>query len=138
MTNKTWDGSTNTLSSTPGSQRPREATALAVTITDVVQGVIVRLEGQADLNTIDRMESALVRLVIRHTPLAVLDCSELTFLASLAMGVLVTFHRARARWGGRVVIAGVRPEVYEALRRAGLTDLFQFCATIGEATAVVW
>jgi anti-anti-sigma factor len=138
MTNKRCIGLTNPLVAASGSQRPRAATVLAVAITDVVQGVVVRLEGQADLNTIDRMESALVRLVVRRTPLAVLDFSELTFLASLAMGVLVTFHRAMARWGGRVVIAGVRPEVYEALRQAGLTDLFQFCATIGDANAGVW
>jgi anti-anti-sigma factor len=111
---------------------------LGVTIADVVHGAIVRLEGQADFETIDKMESALVRLVVRRTPLTVLDFSDLTFLAALAMGVLVTFHRAMTRWGGRVVIAGVRPELYEALRRAGLTDLFRFYATIEEAAGVVW
>ncbi len=45
-----------------------------------------------------------------------LDLSELTFIASLAMGVLVTFRRDLGRWGGRVRIAGTRPEIYAAAR----------------------
>jgi anti-anti-sigma regulatory factor len=45
------------------------------------------------------MQFALLPLLARHTPLVVLDFSGLTFLASLAMGVLVTFRRDMARWG---------------------------------------
>jgi len=125
------------VSPATGSQRPGAAAPLAVTVTDLAQGVIVRLEGAADLCTVDRMQSTLVRLIARRTPLAVLDLSGLTFLASLAMGVLVTFRRDMARRGGRVKLAGVRPEVYHSMRRAGLTDLFEFCTTAEEATAAV-
>jgi anti-anti-sigma factor len=69
-------------------------------------------------------------------PLAVLDLSELTFIASMAMGVLVTFGRDLGRWGGRVRIAGARPEIHEALQVAGLTDVFEFYPTVEEAIKV--
>jgi anti-anti-sigma factor len=110
---------------------------LAVTITDVAQGVLVRLEGRAGFETAEQLELPLLRLVARRTPLAVLDLSGLTFLASLAMGVLVTFRRDLSRWGGRGKIAGVRPEVYQALQYAGLTDFFEFYTTVEEAIAAV-
>jgi anti-anti-sigma factor len=54
-----------------------------------------------------------------------LDLSELRFISSLAMGVLVTFRRSVVRTGGRVRLAeGFQPAVKEALTRAGLLDLF--------------
>ena len=110
--------------------------ALTVSLTDLAHGVVVRLEGSASFNNLDRLQFALVRLVARRTPLVVLDLSELTFIASLAMGILVTFRRDLERWGGRVRIAGARPEIYEALQVAGLTEVFEFCTTVEEAARV--
>jgi anti-anti-sigma factor len=107
-----------------------------VSLTDLAHGVVVRLEGSASFSNLDRLQLPLVRLVARRTPLIVLDVSELTFIASLAMGILVTFHRDLGRWGGRVRIAGSRPEIYESLQSAGLTELFEFCATVEEAARV--
>jgi anti-anti-sigma regulatory factor len=54
-----------------------------------------------------------------------LDLSEVRFLSSLAMGALVAFRRGVVRAGGRVRLFPVfLPEVEEALRRAGLLELF--------------
>src|SRR5262249_55888512 len=104
--------------------------------TDLAHGVVVRLEGSASFSYVDRLQFALVRLVARRTPLVVLDLSELTFIASLAMGILVTFRRDLGRWGGHVRVAGARPEIYEALQAAGLTELFDFYTTVDEAARV--
>jgi anti-anti-sigma factor len=123
----------------PDSQPLRAAPTpgpLAVTINELAQGVVLRLEGSASFNNLDRLQFALIRLVARRMPLAVLDFSELTFIASLAMGVLVTFRRDLGRWGGRVRIAGARPEIYEALQVAGLTDVFEFYPTVEQAAKV--
>jgi len=110
--------------------------ALTVNLTDLTHGVVVRLEGSASFNYVDRLQFALIRLVARRTPLVVLDFSELTFISSLAMGILVTFRRDVERWRGRVRIAGARPEIYEALQAAGLAELFEFCTTVEEAARV--
>jgi hypothetical protein len=54
------------------------------------------------------------------------DLSELRFISSLAMGVLVVYRRAAVHAGTRVCLAaGLHPEVREALDRAGLLDLFE-------------
>jgi anti-sigma B factor antagonist len=124
---------------TPDSQPSQAAPTpgpLTVTITDLAQGSVVRLEGSASFNNLDRLQFALIRLIARRTPLAVLDLSELTFITSLAMGVLVTFQRDVGRWGGRVRIAGARPEIHEVLQVAGLTEVFEFCTTVEEATTI--
>jgi anti-anti-sigma factor len=109
---------------------------LTVSLTDLDHGVVLRLEGSASFNNLDRLQLVLLRLIARRIPLVVLDLSELTFIASIAMGILVTFRRDHDRFGGRVRIAGARPEIYEALKEAGLTEIFEFCPTVEEAARV--
>jgi anti-anti-sigma regulatory factor len=54
------------------------------------------------------------------------DLSELLFVSSLAMGVLVTFCRAAVRAGVRVCLAPeLQPAVREAFNRVGLVGLFE-------------
>jgi len=108
---------------------------LAVTITDTPTCVVVRLEGMPNTETVQQMQFALMRLIARRTSLAVLDLSELMFLTSLAMGCLVSFRRDLARWDGRVKLAGVRPEVHEALALSRLSELFEFCPSVEAAMA---
>jgi anti-anti-sigma factor len=113
-------------------------TRLTVRITELARGVIVHLEEEADLASLDQLQMALLRPLARRVPVAVLEMSKLTFLGALVMGELVSFRRALARWGGCVRIAGARPEVYEALQVACLTELFEFYATAEEAAAVTF
>jgi hypothetical protein len=54
------------------------------------------------------------------------DLSELRFISSLAMGVLVAFRRGAVRSGARVCLApDPHPAVREALDRAELLGLFE-------------
>jgi anti-anti-sigma factor len=116
------------------SRRADAAAALTVAVTEMHQGAIVRFEGSGDFLTAERMQAPLTQLCARRPSFAVLDLSQLTFLSSLAMGVLVRFRRDMSRWDGCVKIAGCRPEVYESMDCASLTDLFDFCTTVAEAT----
>jgi anti-anti-sigma factor len=124
-------------SSAPAKEsRPRPAPAsLAVTITDLPNAVVVQIEGQANTETIQQMQLALMRLIARRTPMAVLDLARLTYVTTLAIGLLVGLRRDLARWGGRVRIAAIRPEVYESLDVSRLTELFEFFDTVEAATA---
>jgi anti-anti-sigma factor len=122
------------VSQAAADDRQGAAPRFAVQVSDAAVGVVVRLEGEADLAAMDRMQFALMRLIARRTPRAVLDLSALTSLCSLAMGALVRLRRDLNRWGGRVLIAGVQPGVYEALQVAALISLFEFYTTVEEAT----
>jgi hypothetical protein len=54
------------------------------------------------------------------------DLSELTFISSLGMGVLVAYRHGAVRSGARVCLApDPHPAVREALDRAGLLGLFE-------------
>jgi anti-anti-sigma factor len=124
-------------SATPGAERSTDKQGpLTITTSDLAEGVVVRLEGKADISAGDVMRFALMRLVAQRVPLAVLDLSGLIFISSLGMGILVTFRRDIGRWDGRVRIAGAQTLVLESLKAAGLTDLFDFHGTVEEATTL--
>jgi anti-anti-sigma factor len=117
----------------PPQRRPRAA--LTVRIIDLDGCVVVSVAGEASTDNLQPLEFALARLLARRVPLAVLDCSELTLLSSLAMGLLVGFRRDLGRWQGRVKLACVQPQVDVSLQAARLTFLFDLHATVEQALA---
>ena len=111
----------------------QEKAPLVTTIFDLDFGVIVRVEGEAGVDGIDKLGLALARVIARRAPLAILDLAELIFLSSLAMGQLVRLSRDLARWGGRVKIACCRTLIREALETARLGCFFEFTGSVEEA-----
>jgi anti-anti-sigma factor len=94
-------------------------------IDEAITDVVVHLAGEAGFRLAEPLMAALLGLSAQRSIRVVLDLSELHFLSSLAMGVLVTFRRGVVRRGGRVRLASTLQEpVREALDRAGLLALF--------------
>jgi anti-anti-sigma factor len=107
-------------------QRSRPIPWLEIEIIEAGREVAVWLRGEADVGEAPTLEAALARLLAKRPACVIFDLSELRFLSSLAMGVLVTFHRVAVRAGVRVCRAtALHPAVREALDRAKLMDLFE-------------
>jgi anti-sigma B factor antagonist len=115
---------------------PRQPKAgLVVGITDLDRAVVVRLAGEASTDNLQPLECALARLLVHRVPLAVFDCSALTLLSSLAMGMLVGLRRDLGRWHGCVKLACLGPPIEQALQVTRLIDLFEVHATVEQALA---
>jgi anti-anti-sigma factor len=96
-----------------------------VSIKETAAEVIVRIAGEANLGQVDELTAALLCVSARRPKSVALDLSGLSFVSSLAMGVLVTFRRGVVRAGGRVRLADtLQGSVREALVRAELLALF--------------
>src|SRR5262249_36092273 len=107
----------------------------AVTVTEEARGTVLHLAGEARCTATDRLRLTLTRLIARRVPLIVLDLTGLTLLDSLPTGAMGLFCRHTRRFGGRVKIAGIRPQVYASLEAVGLDEFFEFCGTVEEALA---
>jgi anti-anti-sigma factor len=94
-----------------------------VVICDSADEVIVRLQGEGGYLDVQPLNAALLPLHARRPALVTFDLSELHFISSLVLGVLVSFRRSAARAGGRVRLTALRPEVHEAIVRTGLATL---------------
>jgi anti-anti-sigma factor len=92
--------------------------------------MIVRVKGEATFETAAGLLDCLCAASALHPAIVTLDLSELRFISTLAMGVLVTYRRGVLRWGGRVLLTQqLQPAVQEALARAELLDLFETAAS---------
>lgn len=56
----------------------------------------------------------------------VLDFSDVRFLSSQALGVLLMLQRKSAKAGAKVALAGVRSELVRVFKLTNLDKLFQF------------
>jgi anti-anti-sigma factor len=111
----------------PGGSFARRASArasqLVVEVRDLGNEVLVRLQGEAGYLEAEALDAALQPVRAHRPALVTLDLSELHFISSLALGVLVGFRRSTARTGSRVRFTALRPHVRETIEQAGLARL---------------
>lgn len=110
----------------PAPEGVRGVPRVEVSIKETPAEVIVLVIGEVGLGQVDELAAALLWLSARRPKLLTLDLSGLTFISSLAMGVLVSLRRGVVRAGGRVRLAAtLQGPVREALVRADLFALFK-------------
>src|SRR5215207_9482274 len=66
--------------------------------------VIVRVSGDAGLANVSRLEAELTNVASMQPPVVIIDFTELSFIASRAMGVIMGFQRRMTLQGGAVKI----------------------------------
>ncbi len=86
--------------------------------------VVVKLIGLADSPSSVVLERECLRLNALRAALVVFDLSQLTFISSLAIGLIVSFRKGQSRHGGKALLEGVTGSVAEALQRTRVTELF--------------
>ena len=95
--------------------------------------VIVRVSGDAGLANVSRLEAELTRVAATSPPLVIVNLSDLSFIASRGMGVLMGFHRRMTLQNGQVRVVAPASRVRDALEIARLHDVLDIYDTVGEA-----
>jgi anti-anti-sigma factor len=121
----------------PPARLLRDSSTLLATLMDLDCGVLVRIEGEAGIVGLEKLQFAFARVIARRSRLAILDLSGLTSLSSLAIGQLVRLHRDLGRWDGRVKIARCPAVIREVLEVAKVADFFGFHTSVEEAISAV-
>jgi anti-anti-sigma factor len=108
-----------------------------ILITQTVDGSLrVALRGPLVFGTVERIGDKLRDAVVRLRPTAlVVDLSEVTFLDSSGVSVLVAVRRMITRTGGACLVERATPPVLAQLALAGLTQLFGLRAAQRRAQA---
>jgi anti-sigma B factor antagonist len=97
--------------------------------------VVLSVRGEVDVATAPQLRERLVDLVASGHPQIVLDLSEVGFLDSTGLGVIVgCLKRARANDGDITLVCSHRP-ILKVLEITGLTAVFGLHDTVEEALA---
>ena len=99
------------------------------------RALIVTVSGDAGVSASGKMETEFTRVLVQRPPVVILDLSNMSFISSLAMGLLVSLHRGISGWRGRLIVAGAHDRVTEALRRAQLDRVLVMKPTVEAALA---
>ena len=95
--------------------------------------VLIKLTGEARLDLEDAAFQ-LNRVVAFHPKVVLVDLTELTFLSSIGMSLLVNLRRTALKSNGVVKLAGLQPRIRDSMAHARLLELFEIFPDMAAAT----
>ena len=97
----------------------------------------ISLIGRLDSAGLQDIDMRFTTLMSSRKVLAVVDLSEVSFLASIGIRTLVTNARAQSRQGGAVALAGAQPLVAEVLKTAGIDEVIPIYPDVDAASSAL-
>jgi anti-sigma B factor antagonist len=107
---------------------------LYVTTRQLAAAVVVAAAGEIDLSTVDNLAVAVRAALASHAGMVVIDLTEVQFLASTGLSVLVEAERAAGENSQLLrVVAGEHHAVARSLEMSGLADHLTVCTNLEAA-----
>ena len=99
---------------------------------DILQ---LRLSGRLDLEGANAINDRFVSATTAKEAKIIVDLSQVTFLASIGIRLLLTSARAQANRGGKLILAAPQPTVRKVLEASGIDQLIALVPDIEAARA---
>jgi anti-sigma B factor antagonist len=96
---------------------------LAIITEHQSQRSVVRLQGELDLSTGDRLRHAIGNALEGHPPIFLVDLSGLDFADCTGISILVWAQKRLAAGGSELVVTGAKPIVRRLLQLTGLDSV---------------
>jgi anti-sigma B factor antagonist len=107
---------------------------LDITVRQVDGTAVVAVAGEIDVYTSPHLQEQLVQVLRDGKSSIVLDLSEVTFLDSTGLGVLITGLKRCRSADGDLVLVTAQPNVLKVLEITGLNDVFKVHDSVEDAT----
>jgi len=96
---------------------------------------VLSLRGPLTANNGHVFQNAMRREEPAHT--VILDLSDVPYVDSAGLGLLVTAHISRQKSGRRMVLSGINPKVQRLFEITRMTELFLIFSSPEEAVAAL-
>jgi len=96
---------------------------------------VLSLRGPLTANNAPTFQNAMRREEPAHT--VILDLSDVPYIDSAGLGLLVSAHVSRQKAGRRMVLSGINPRVQRLFEITRVTDLFLIFSSTEEAVAAL-
>jgi anti-sigma B factor antagonist len=94
---------------------------------------VVSVSGELDIATADRLAEELARTAERSARRVIVDLVGLTFIDSVALGVLTEGARRLRAAGGTCIVVSQDPRILRVFEITGLDRIFQIERSLAEA-----
>jgi anti-anti-sigma factor len=98
---------------------------------------IIRIHGDLDTVGVRMVEEAFTKATGERSEKAVVDLTEVSFISSAGLAMLLVKGKILRRGGGSLAIAGATRRVQEVLTMAGFNELFDLYPTPADALAAL-
>ena len=126
---------------TPADSRARPASEnrQTITIEERSEGaaIVLSLDGRLNGAGARVLEARVAAIVERGSIRVVLDCAGMSYVNSTGLRALLLSARACRKPGGRLVIAGLRPECRSVVGMSGFLSIIDNCETREDALAAL-
>ncbi|MGH2629842.1 MAG: STAS domain-containing protein [Actinomycetota bacterium] len=96
---------------------------------------VVRIAGELDLATSAALRSALESGFARDTPRLAVDLTEVTFMDSSSLGVLVAYLKRAREQAGDLMLVGVQGSPAKVISLTGLDAVFRIEDSVADLPA---
>jgi anti-anti-sigma factor len=97
--------------------------------------LLLRLAGRMDIEGSGQVELRLTAATAGNNAHVIVDLTDVTFMASIGIGVRIQLTRAVRRRGGELALVNPQPIVKMVLDRTGVRDVMRMFGTVDEAAA---
>ena len=95
------------------------------------------LNGRMDSRSVGQAETSFIAHIVPKEQPAVIDLTNVSFIASLGIRMLLGTARALDRYGARLALFGAQDDVMEIIETTALTEIIPVVGTEDEAVAAV-
>lgn len=96
---------------------------------------VLRLDGSLDSYSFPRLESSMNSLRTNNRNLIVLDCANLDYINSAALGALIGFARRARENGGDLKLASLSAKVASIIEMLGFDKILHILPDVEQAVA---
>jgi anti-sigma B factor antagonist len=96
---------------------------------------VLPLEGEIDLHVSPRLAASLTQMIASKPKQLVVDLSQVSYIDSSGLAVLIEAMQNVAAYGGKFALAGLQEGVRPIFEIARLDQVFQIYPTVDEALA---
>ncbi len=97
------------------------------------QAVILEIKGELDTEGVKLLEPVFLRLCEESTNHVILDCTQLRYVNSQGLGLLVTGLKKSGERGHKLILAGLQDTVRKLFEVVRFNRIFSIFDSVGQA-----
>ena len=101
------------------------------------KAIILEVKGELDTEGVRALEPVFLELCTNPEPHLILDCTQLRYVNSLGLGLLVTGLKRRGEQGHKLVLAGLQEPIRRLFEVVRFNRIFLINETIGQALEAI-
>ncbi|MDX5421949.1 MAG: STAS domain-containing protein [Hymenobacteraceae bacterium] len=109
----------------------------SVTTDTLGEGTILRFKGELDASSSVYADNALEEAIEASSSFVLIDCSELIYISSAGLGVLLAAFQACNSKEIQLVMVDMKPKIRNVFEILGLDRLIKTAATVEDARQMV-